>query len=234
MLWSARQSPPRGIHPGAHVGIHLCLWLYAVVVVVFVCVFIADYDYDYSYYSSYSSSSLRRNRAPALGVERAILAFLCILLAIHFLLFVRACIETNQRNSASRSRTVYVPVAVPMNSAYGSPYGFYGQPPQQPMQALPTAPGQVPVPPQQALLQGYYAPAAAHPAAASAPPATQSALYGYYAPAPAEQNNPALPPRRAGQPVSSAPSAGPSTPSPAPEGAARSQPPTVPSPVSSA
>lgn len=92
------------------------------------------------------------------ALEAAILAFLCILLIVHFTLFVRACVETHQYNSVSR--TVYVPISMVPQT-----YNYYPVAPQQqqPMvqMTVPPQQGQQPqmvAAPQHAHLYGHYAP----------------------------------------------------------------------------
>ena len=126
-------------------------------------------DNTSNYYDSYDPATF----AALLTLEEVLLAFTSVLFLLHFVLFVRACVETHQYNKHSRpsTRIVYVPVPMQGMVPGQQPYGYYAYQPL-PGQALPfTAPAQQqvqggPVAPQQAHLNGYYAPA---PAAGFAP-----------------------------------------------------------------
>lgn len=104
---------------------------------------------------------------------RALLAFVGLLLLLHFALFVRACVETSQHNHHRRAcrHVVYVPVPVDMDGvpvrgvgvaggggeggvpgANGSPQGFYGSGAGAGPQRVGSAGGL------DASLFGYYAP----------------------------------------------------------------------------
>ena len=96
----------RGIHPGAHVALHLIIWLLAAVTVGFLGFYIS-----YSYGSDTGTSEyFAPTGFKILLIERTLLAFSCLLLLTHFILFVRACIETHQYNMYGS--TVYVPIAL--------------------------------------------------------------------------------------------------------------------------
>ncbi|KAK0637000.1 hypothetical protein B0T17DRAFT_613650 [Bombardia bombarda] len=191
----------RGIHPGAHVAFHLIIWLAAAVTVAWLAVSTAYLLEDDSYYYSYYSSRTVFAYQNSTSLHNCILAFIIFLLIIHFVLFVRACIETHQLNRANRR--IYVRVPVPV----GGPYGYYGggAPPQQfpglapgtvmpPYPIMAQAPGMqpqmmpygtAPVPPQQALLYGgFYAPSAGQPMAAPQPQQPSLEVSGYYSPTP--------------------------------------------------
>lgn len=125
-----------------------------------------DTNYGYSYYDDTDPDTM----SVVVALEEALLAFVSILLLLHFVLFVRACVETHQYNSSRVTRTVYVQVPVQMvGGAPGQqPIGYYAyQPlPGQPLpfmpppQPQPQVSGSAPVAaPQQAHLYGYYAPA---------------------------------------------------------------------------
>ncbi|KAI1767786.1 hypothetical protein GGR53DRAFT_463047 [Hypoxylon sp. FL1150] len=113
LLWSAAESASlcalrvrpkrRDIHPGAHVAVHLLLWLsfgaglgLTARVLKFAVAFTAsdgseayrayyygDDDDGYEYYSDSYIHSMD-----------ALVAFLALLIIIHLVLFVRACVET--------------------------------------------------------------------------------------------------------------------------------------------
>ncbi|KAK7911903.1 hypothetical protein PG985_014384 [Apiospora marii] len=121
-----RKGQHRGIHPGAHVGLHLIFWLAFLVGAGLTAYIVAVYVEEQTYYSSY-----RYNRYASLSFYlrslQAELAFLILLLIIHFTLFVRACVE-----SARRNRTAQQPVFVPVNAYYAS-YPMQQQQAQQPV-----------------------------------------------------------------------------------------------------
>ncbi|KAK2061978.1 hypothetical protein LY76DRAFT_337619 [Colletotrichum caudatum] len=73
----------KGIHPGAHVGLHLIFCLAFTTAIV--CEALFSYSFDW----------------PFARQEHVALAFTCLLLLDHFILFVRACIETSQRNAGA-------------------------------------------------------------------------------------------------------------------------------------
>ncbi|KAI5921486.1 hypothetical protein F4810DRAFT_678282 [Camillea tinctor] len=133
----------KGIHPGAHVALHLLLWLGFIVGVGltgYLLAFTTLYDYydyysDYSYYGYYSDKYIE--------LMRALTAFLVLLVIVHFILFVRACVETAQRNKSS------APVIV-------VPQPIYYQAPMQPGYPVPQQQPGYPTQPQQAHLSGYY------------------------------------------------------------------------------
>lgn len=149
----------RGIHPGAHVGVDLIIWLAGVF-----CIFIAtlqmvsgeDRIQDCAEYLSRSNTSswyYRRCsqaeydfllRGNYLGLLRATVAFVCLITAVHFFIFVRACIETHQYNTTRRI------VVIPQQMYYG------GQP--QGMMPYPGANMYQMPPPQAPIVRPYGAP----------------------------------------------------------------------------
>ncbi|KAK3323841.1 hypothetical protein B0T19DRAFT_214466 [Cercophora scortea] len=152
----------RGMHPGAQVGLHLIIWLMALVAAVFSGLFV-DYPGLYSYwYSAHPSANLQ-------GLRLTTVIFSIFLAVIHFILFVRACIETHQFNTIGK--IIWVPVGAPNGYAYpqlpypGAPQYPYpvmsgvpvNMPPSKPLQ--PGRQGNGPPPPQQPVqYTGYYAP----------------------------------------------------------------------------
>lgn len=124
------------------------------------------------YYSSYYEAYDADTFATILSLEETLLAFISILFLLHFVLFVRACIETHQYNNHPATRTVYVQVPVQMaGGAPGQqPFGYYAYQPL-PGQPLPFA---LPQPQPQPQVRG---------AAVTSPQPAH--LYGYYAPTPA-------------------------------------------------
>lgn len=167
-------SSQLGLHHGVRVAFHLIVWLAALIAVIGTALSI---DTDYYNVAMVQSAIY----------GRVLLGFDCVLLFTHFVLFVRACVETN-RFEKMRMKTKNILITVPANYPDG-PYTFYGSPQSfglQPgalggQQALPVI---CPVPPQPNVMYGgYYAPL---PVATGArEPQLQSnpaLLQGYYAP----------------------------------------------------
>jgi hypothetical protein len=189
--WTSKTKS--GIHPGAHVGMHLLIWLAAVPLLVFISAFVSNHveqledirsggnsDWYYSWnrqsWDDYDAGAF----ALMLHLEEALDAFVALLLIIHFVLFVRACVETDRYNKSNvKTRVVYVHVPMPPATGPGQQLmGYYayqplpGQPlpfPQQQQQPQAQVPGGVPPPPQQAHLHGYYCPVPAPVAQARGP-----------------------------------------------------------------
>ncbi|KAI0121304.1 hypothetical protein BJ170DRAFT_737168 [Xylariales sp. AK1849] len=194
------QGGRQGIHPGAHVGVDLVIWLAAVF-----CAFISAVAYvdaqsilrscaeeqnDDSTYSSYYNYCDDDDLAAAkngilIPTLRAIMAFIGLLTLVHFIIFVRACQETNQRNR-SRPTLMMVP-----------PPAMYYAPPPPGMVAYGHG-GTYPVmPPQAHLSQGA---AGNEKAPATQPQDNSSSYAGFFAPTgptatPQPQHQPALAPR---------------------------------------
>ncbi|ETS80929.1 hypothetical protein PFICI_08458 [Pestalotiopsis fici W106-1] len=172
----------RGIHPGAHVGVNLILWLLGII-----CIFLSVLSYVtarsqlascqeakdsdsstsyYGYYYYYCDDDEYSMLSSGLYIPalRAIEAFVALLTLDHFIFFVLACIETNQRNK-SRAAVMMMPPQMYYNPGM-APYGYPMMPPQAYM-------GQT-----QQIGQMEKSPAAAtHPQTANPGPG------GYYAPA---------------------------------------------------
>ncbi|AEO60960.1 hypothetical protein MYCTH_2310736 [Thermothelomyces thermophilus ATCC 42464] len=195
-LFSRRNE---GLHPGTLVAAHLIIWLVVLAAVV---------------YTSFLNAYYRLNDQTT-TFQHVLLAFDCILLLIHFVLFVDACVMTNRLNRASRG-TVVVRVPIQAGAGYqGVPYPVYGypslfvppqastQPGQQPVPLMTQVPPQTaegigPAPPQPAALYtGYYAPAPQEQSARQLP-GDQVLVQGYYAqfPAPATATATAAGPSR--------------------------------------
>jgi hypothetical protein len=120
----------------------------------------SDEEDDYETYVGWSWRGVPQNRIRQLvRVEIAMLAFVTLLLALHFALFVRACIETAQRNAAKTPPIViYVPVPMAMANATAAGYTIpteYYAPTQEQLKA--GAPAQSSQTPQ---VYEYYAPMA--------------------------------------------------------------------------
>lgn len=167
------------MHPGVLVTFHLLVWLIALAAVVLTALFSSDYSY---YYYSYPRSEETELGMQNTIYEQVLLGFDCTLLFIHFILFVRACVETN-RLALARKKPLVIRVPV-----YGGPepgaQGVY-YPPQSMGQAPPQfLQGNGPMSPQTAhLYGGYYAPAP--PPMAWTGPQQQgqhAMLQGYHAP----------------------------------------------------
>ncbi|KAB5545859.1 hypothetical protein GE09DRAFT_221626 [Coniochaeta sp. 2T2.1] len=193
-IWASSKN--HGIHPGANVALHLIIWLVAILAVGFLATFVS-FDLDQlsrirdnsnngsgsssSYYDNYDAPTFAR----LVQLEETLLAFSALLALLHFVLFVRACVETHQYNNSSLvTRTVYVQVPVQMPAgrvpvgyfAYqplpGQPLPFVQQQQQQPhMQGGRGVPAQPP----QAHLYGYYAPAQVPGQGSSTAPVSPSA-----------------------------------------------------------
>ncbi|KAB5578007.1 hypothetical protein GE09DRAFT_537156 [Coniochaeta sp. 2T2.1] len=182
ILWQAAEfitiwasSTNHGIHPGANVALHLIIWLVAILAVGFLATFVS-FDLDQlsrirnnsnnsgsgsSYYDNYDAPTFAR----LVQLEETLLAFSALLVVLHFVLFVRACVETHRYNNSSLvTRTVYVQVPVQMPAGQ-VPVGYFAyQPlPGQPLPFVQQPQMQggrgVPAQPPQAHLYGYYAPA---------------------------------------------------------------------------
>ncbi|RYP70603.1 hypothetical protein DL771_005316 [Monosporascus sp. 5C6A] len=83
-----------GIPPGAHVAVDLLLWLTTIAFIVLLTVsFIWALQQSW-YYSGITGQQV--------GIAMAALCFQFALTGLHFTLFVRACIETDRRNSEKR------------------------------------------------------------------------------------------------------------------------------------
>jgi len=144
----------RSIHPGAHVAFHLIIWLITVTAFVIGAIY-AAYEWDYGYYANYYDDFVWYELKGIIPMANTLLAFTVLLFIIHFILFVRACIETNQINTFKKR--VYVQVPLPMVQEYYAPAAPVVQdrrssvpPTQQPVQEA---------------LHGYYAPTPSRPAA---------------------------------------------------------------------
>ncbi|RYP19340.1 hypothetical protein DL765_003422 [Monosporascus sp. GIB2] len=83
-----------GIPPGAHVAVDLLLWLATIVFTGLLLVSFVDAMRTTWYYYSLTSAEI--------GIAFTVLCLQLSLMALHFTLFVRACIETERRNSERR------------------------------------------------------------------------------------------------------------------------------------
>ncbi|KAK4228603.1 hypothetical protein QBC38DRAFT_361500 [Podospora fimiseda] len=100
----------RGMHPGLLVTFNLFIWglaLTAVIITTFYATQISEVRYeDYSYPNDSEGEELARKTHQ---LEKVLLGFECVLLALHFILFVAACTECHQHNRTKR-KTVYITV----------------------------------------------------------------------------------------------------------------------------
>ncbi|KAI1208333.1 uncharacterized protein F4807DRAFT_148241 [Annulohypoxylon truncatum] len=164
----SRKNEKRGIHPGAHVGLHLCFWIACVFAVLLSVTEAIAVNADvrdcadettttstYSYYSSYCDQydgiDMTGRYLPML---RAVAALFCLMLLVHFILFVFACVDTHKRNLLKPAGMVVPPVAPQAGMYYPppqpgvAPYYPYPAPmaPQQgPFAGQPNVPGAVAV-----------------------------------------------------------------------------------------
>ncbi|KAI0380574.1 hypothetical protein F5Y04DRAFT_256994 [Hypomontagnella monticulosa] len=112
----------RGIHPGAHVAIHLLLWMgfgvglgLTAYILSFVLVFTSFDERDtYSeYYENYYGQGGERGRVyyseSYVRSMESLVAFLALLIIVHFSLFVRACVETARHRKVDNG-----PIAIGM------------------------------------------------------------------------------------------------------------------------
>ncbi|KAK3307440.1 uncharacterized protein B0T15DRAFT_178249 [Chaetomium strumarium] len=186
-----------GLHPGALVAFHLITWLVAVAAVTIVAIYVSDEEYNYSSYDYDSDDQpvdeYARRFEQNMYFQNVLLGFDCVLLFVHFVLFVGACVETN-RVERARKQVVVVQVPYGAPGPYPNPqYPVYGSP-QSIVPQSRSQPGRYPGP--------VMAPVPRQAGAGTDPASPQpAALYGgYYAPAPPEmawtaaqqQSNPGL------------------------------------------
>ncbi|KAL2121111.1 hypothetical protein VTJ04DRAFT_5138 [Mycothermus thermophilus] len=192
---TARSSRRQGMHPGLLIALHLFIWIMCIPA-NFVAGVYAVYPErpTWRYYDVYkdreSARQLDNLFAKTSACLRTVFAFDLILIVLHFVLFVRACVETHRINRARRNRrrqTVLVPVmqapppaaaagfpaaAVPRMGAYPPyPHPHQPLPPHYPYYPAPppaAAPVSAPYPPPKGVAP---APAPVPPPAAAVPPA---------------------------------------------------------------
>ncbi|KAI0152253.1 hypothetical protein F4776DRAFT_19816 [Hypoxylon sp. NC0597] len=213
----SRKDVKRGIHPGAHVGLHLCFWIacvFAVLVSVGLAISVQSIINDcaemvnsrytyYSYCDDYGYQNSEYMNGMYLPMLRAMTALFCMMTAVHFVLFVVACIDTHKRNLL-RPAGIVMP-AVP-------PAGVYYPPPPPGVPGVAPYPYAMPVPPMPPQ-QVHYAPQPNVPGVVEQKtqmqtqmqthpnPAAQNYqnLAGFYAPAASQ-----LPPRASHSPTRTA------------------------------
>ncbi|KAK4125755.1 hypothetical protein N657DRAFT_532437, partial [Parathielavia appendiculata] len=130
-----------GLHPGALVAFHLIIWLLALVATVSAAI----YDTDSYFWYDYPRADRSALQSQSQIYQQVLLGFDCTLLAIHLILFVGACVETNRLEKA-RKKVVIVRVPVPVAGAYpGGPHPAFD--PRRSFVPPPGwQPGQYPVP----------------------------------------------------------------------------------------
>ncbi|KAF6814319.1 hypothetical protein CMUS01_12659 [Colletotrichum musicola] len=114
LITTCARGGRKGIHPGAHVALHLLFWLvFAVAVgIQSTLIYFRDADDD-GYYAN-----------PA----DVVTAFTALLFIGHFALFVRACMETNERNRRPPVFMVPVNAPLPTSQITGGSYRPYPHP----------------------------------------------------------------------------------------------------------
>ncbi|KAJ1327626.1 hypothetical protein MN608_06957 [Microdochium nivale] len=112
---------PRGIHPGAHVGVHLVMWVCSIIGIVLGSITISNYDQaerlcrggdEFNGFYWQFCRGWTDNRSTfryLLDYVAALLAASCIMLLLHFTLFVWACVDTHHRNRLSLGRHFAAP-----------------------------------------------------------------------------------------------------------------------------
>ncbi|KAI5920305.1 hypothetical protein F4810DRAFT_440499 [Camillea tinctor] len=95
----ARRSRARGIKPAAHVGVDLVLWLGAVTTLALQSVFI---EYRTGYFYEIQDGGEDDAYGPWFAVDITHLVMLGVLALLHFILFVRACVEVDRRKKDRR------------------------------------------------------------------------------------------------------------------------------------
>ncbi|XDG09166.1 hypothetical protein ABKA04_008781 [Annulohypoxylon sp. FPYF3050] len=172
----SRKDEKRGIHPGAHVGLHLCFWIACVFAALLSITEIIVINSDlrdcaeernsrYSYYSYCEDYDNIDMNGRFLPMMRAIAAFFCLMVLIHFILFVFACIDTHKRNLMKPAGMIIPPMAPQPGAAPYYPYPAPVMPQQVPFAAQPNVPGAEGQKTAQNYqnLAGFYAPAPPQP-----------------------------------------------------------------------
>ncbi|RYP83008.1 hypothetical protein DL769_001477 [Monosporascus sp. CRB-8-3] len=135
-----------GIPPGAHVAVDLLLWLTTIVMMVLWTV-----SFAWALRSSWFYSGITGQQ---MGIELAALCFQLALTGLHFTLFVRACIETERRNSERRIKKAIMSLsrrgldlASPSNYITRRSHAFSTLPPESVIEEQTNRPPESPVPP---------------------------------------------------------------------------------------
>jgi hypothetical protein len=193
MLWMITEflvlfasKTKHGIHPGASVSLHLIICLVTAAAIGLTATTLSWYVAE-GLGDVPDDDGWKEYHALLIIIQliETLIAFMAILEIIHFILLVRACVETYQYNKwklEHATRTVYVHVPVP--------YGYYMPAPGQEQIVFQPAPAQQqqqPQQPQRTTQGGPAAPAQAH-------------FYGYYAPV-QNTSQPAPQPRAASPPA---------------------------------
>ncbi|KAK4189433.1 hypothetical protein QBC35DRAFT_356975, partial [Podospora australis] len=170
----------RGMHPGWLVTFNLLISLLAIGSIVATGAYVTEWndylgDYDYP-----TSNPATTDAARNTGIlQQVLLAFDCILLVIHFVLFIGACVEVHKTNKAKReTKTIFI--AVPPGGPLPEQVFHVAQPTSSIRWGPPTPRSQQTPPPQVVQYAGYYAPEPqAGPGAV--PVVYQQPFQGFYA-----------------------------------------------------
>ncbi|KAK3381255.1 hypothetical protein B0H63DRAFT_545815 [Podospora didyma] len=107
VAFRVRRHVRRGLHPGASVGADLFAWMVACTLGIAFNTTLSDgqlaYDIlgaEYNVYNLGYPGWLPLEYITASPIDIAASVLLAVLLILHFVLFVRACVETKQRNGA--------------------------------------------------------------------------------------------------------------------------------------
>jgi hypothetical protein len=103
-LFTPRDSPRRGIHPGGHVLFHLTIWILALYAVIENANYIKARGRRRD--NLLMPSTPKQAKDEIAGLQKALLGSLVALVAIEFILFCRACWETWQVNSEKHAPPV--------------------------------------------------------------------------------------------------------------------------------
>ncbi|KAI1499727.1 hypothetical protein F5X99DRAFT_410771 [Biscogniauxia marginata] len=93
-----RRDKSRGIKAEAHVGVDLVLWLLAVATLTVQAILVDSRNVNYNNYYYYNF----RPNMPWYALDMTHLSLVGILIIIHFILFVRACVEVDRRKKDRR------------------------------------------------------------------------------------------------------------------------------------
>src|SRR5690606_36294568 len=120
LLVTFRSRRRQGMHPGALVAFHLFIGLLTAVAIIVTALYVNDPYYIGEY--EYPRENRQELADQSLAFEKVLLGFNCVLLILHFVLFVGACAETHHVNHARKKVVlVRVPVAVVPSGAPNTP-----------------------------------------------------------------------------------------------------------------
>ncbi|KAK0627574.1 hypothetical protein B0T14DRAFT_139147 [Immersiella caudata] len=103
-LFTPRDSPRRGIHPGGHVLFHLTIWILALYAIIENANYLKARGRRRD--NLFVSSTPKAAKDEIAGLQKALLGSLVALVAMEFILFCRACWETWQINSEKHASPV--------------------------------------------------------------------------------------------------------------------------------